>query len=192
MKKRTFRYALPVLLFIVISIVISACSKTEAFSPVFLVGPNGNYSGFSDITESLTIDKAASMGYVAIDGQRIAENSDIWEDFVKDSSKGNNSSVRLVYFYTNSSVYVIDIFYNNEKYYLFDNSVEQQNTDGFNYLLKLEGTFGIPAKQTIAFILADNESITFDQYMTSMLSSSMDVIQAVQPNRLIMFLLPES
>ena len=167
---------------------LTSCSKTEGFSPVFLVDANGAYSGFSNVTQPLDIEKAASLGYVAIDGQRIAENSDIWENFVSDSARGNDSSVRLVYFYTNKSVYIVDIFYNNGQYFLFDSSAEKQNTDGFAHLLRLEGSFGMPARDTVVLVLADDESITFDQYMTAMFSSSTEVIQSIQPSRLIMLL----
>lgn len=171
---------------------LTSCRSTEGFSPVFFVDANGIYSGFGNVTESLDIEKAASLGYVAIDGQRIAENSDVWENFVSDSARGDDSSVRLVYFYTNKSVYIIDIFYNNGQYYLFDSSMEKQNTDGFAHLLRLEGSFGMPARDTIVLLLADDESITFDQYMTAMFSSSTEVIQSVQPSRLIMLQLADN
>lgn len=193
MKKKPLRTTATILITIMIFAgLLSSCSKTERFSPEFLVDADGVYSGFDNVTESLDIEKAASLGYVAIDGQRIAENSDVWENFVSDSTRGNDSSVRLVYFYTNKSVYIIDVFYNNGQYYLFDSSVEKQNTDGFDNLLRLEGSFGMPARDTIVLLLADDESITFDQYMTAMFSSSTEVIKSVQPSRLIMLQLADN
>jgi hypothetical protein len=192
MTKKTSWYVTVAVLITAVVLALSACGKQTGFSPVFMVDANGIYSGFSDVTESLDIEKAETLGYVAIDGQLIVKNSGIWENFVSQSARGNNSSVRLVYFYTNKSVYIIDVFYNNGQYYLFDSSVEVQNTDGFDHLLRLEGSFGMPKRDTVILLLADDESITFDQYMTAMFSSNTEVIQSVQPSRLIMLMLPEN
>ncbi|HPJ22470.1 MAG TPA: hypothetical protein PLP30_11805 [Clostridia bacterium] len=177
------------ILLMIVLIIFTSCNTNDTFAPVLSLDEKGVYTGFRNAPESVTLESAESLGYIVIDGQRVAENKDVWDKFVDDSSRKKDASARLVYFLNNKSVYLVDIFYSGGRYFIFDSSAEEPKSSGFDYLLTLEGSFGMPARETRLHILADDSSITFDKYMTAMFSSNTEVIQSVQPSRMIMMLL---
>jgi hypothetical protein len=178
-----------ILLFVSISLVIVSCTKTnENKSLKFSFDKSGNYIGFSDLPLNYTIEKAKGDGYFVMQNSEIIANKNEWDNFLKVSSRKENTSIRIVKFYSKNSgsPYFSDLFYNDGYYYLFDSSAESQKEQPYSYLLTLKGRFGNPAKESSAIVLTNDSTLTFDEVMKAMLSSNTDYVKSISPFKLIM------
>lgn len=158
--------------FIVVILVLScsislltACSSNNS-TLEFSFEPKVLYTGFQNLPQDYSLKDAEKDGCVAIQELKIVANQKTWDKFVKVAKRGINTSIRLVYSNTyvgGSSVSVIDLFYNDGAYYLFDSSAESLEKRPFEYLIALEGQYGDLLQKNRLFILADNnKEITFD------------------------------
>lgn len=158
-------------------------------SPVFSLDNNGNYTGFSDLPQDYTVEKAKEDGYYVTQDLETVANEDVWTRFVTDSSDKINTGIRIVQFYEDSDEdpFFLDLFYQDGYYYLFDSSAEKQEKQPYTYLLSLTGKFGNPAKDSGAVVLTDDDSLTFSMVMKSLLSSNTRVINSIPFYRIVMF-----
>lgn len=83
--------------------------------------------------------------------------------------------------------YYLDLFYIDGYYYAFDSSAENHEKNPYKYLLKLEGQFGNPIRDTGIILLTDDPTMTFDMVIRSALSSDINYIKSIPPYKLIMF-----
>lgn len=155
----------------------------------FLFDTNENYIGFINAPIKYTVEDAEKDGCFVKQGIEIIANNDVWDNFIETTSQGKNIGIRIVGFYEDdsNSPYFTDLFFNDGYYYLFDSSSENQEKQPFLYLLILGGKFGIPLKDHGVVVLTNDNTLTFDIIMKSMLSSSLDFIQSISPYKLIMF-----
>lgn len=179
------------LLFTIVCIagLLTACgAKSSNKTMEFALDADGNYTGFINIPTDYTIEDAQKDGYFVRQGLDVVANSDVWDNYIEAASRGNNTSIRIVGFFEENinEPYFVDIFFNDGYYYLFDNTAESQEKEPFLYLLELEGKAGIPEKDCGAVILTNDNTLTFDDVMTSMLSSDLETIQSISPYRLVM------
>jgi len=166
----------------------TSCSTDNSYMPEFAFDSDNHYTGFDERIDIETPKISSEQGYVVVSDREISGNLKTWKKFVSDSEKGRDTSVRLVVYLDNSQPHICDIFHHEGKYYIFNNIDEEVYKDGYNYLLTLEGRFGMPEKDQKAVILTNNNGITFDIYMNSWLSSNYQASQSIQPTRLVMFL----
>ena len=169
---------------------LTACSANESNETIeFSFDANGNYAGFTTLPANYTIEDAQKDGCFVTQDLDVMANIDVWDNFVKTASKGNNASIRRVLFFEedSNSPYFNDLFFNEGHYYLFDSSSEDQEKHPFLYLLTLKGEFGIPLQDSGVVVLTDDKSLTFDDIMQSMLSSDFNYIQSLSPYKLVMF-----
>ena len=176
-------------LLIAMSVLLAACGA-QVGGVAFSLDKDGNYTGFTDLPENANVENFEKAGYVVRQGIETIAHGDVWQDFVEAAGKGEDAGVRIVSLYTDveDGPYYTDLFFNNGYYYLFDSTAEEQTKEPFKYLLTLEGPFGNPKRDSGVIVLTNDESLTFDEVMGSMLSSSMEYIQSVPPYRLVMFL----
>ena len=180
-----------ILILTCIVVVIIGCSKEKSSDNLlnFSFDKSGNYTGFSNLPSNYTIEDAKTDGYFVTQNSEVIANKNVWDNFVETSLRKENAGIRIVKFYTEStgSPYFLDLFYQDGHYYLFDSSAENQEENPYLYLLTLEGQFGNPLKNSGVILLTDDNTLTFDKFMRSMLSSNMDYIKSVAPYKLIMF-----
>lgn len=176
-------------LLIVVSMLLAACG-VQAGGVAFTLDEDGNYTGFTDLPEDANAEDLEKVGYVVRQGIETIANDDVWQGFVEAAGKGEDAGVRIVNFYEEGAEgpYNTDLFFNNGQYYLFDSTAEEQTKEPFEFLLTLEGQFGNPKRDSGVVVLTNDDTLSFDEVMGSMLSSSMEYIQSVPPFRLVMFL----
>lgn len=183
-----------ILLFVVlissIGLLTASSEKNNDAIITFSLDANGNYTGFSNLSNNYTVEDAEKDGYFVKQDLEVIANNEVWDNFVETARLGMNTGIRMVSFYTEdtNSPYFSDIFFNNGFYYLFDSSSDSQPKQPFLYLLALEGRFGGPLVDCEVAILTNDNALTFDVVMKSMYSSSMDYIKSVSPYKLINFL----
>lgn len=177
-----------ILVFVCISLFTVSCSKTdENKSLKFSFDKSANYVGFSDLPLNYTIEKAKGDGYFVMQNSEIIANKNEWDNFLKVSSRKENTSIRIVKFYSKNSdgPYFSDLFYNDGYYYLFDSSAESQKERPYSYLLTLKGRFGNPVKESTVIVLTNDSTLTFDEVMKAMLSGNTDYVKSISPFKLI-------
>ena len=180
-----------ILVLLCIGLLILGCNKIKNSDNLlnFSFDRSGNYTGFSDLPLNYTIEDVKADGYFATQDLEVVANKNIWDSFVETSFRKENASIRIVNFHTESadSPYFLDLFYKDGYYYLFDSSAENQEKHPYLYLLTLEGRFGNPLRDSGIILLTDDNTLTFDKVMRSMLSSNMAYKKSVSPYKLIMF-----
>ena len=171
---------------------LTACSEknNNTTKLAFSLDTNRNYTGFSNLHMHDTVEDAKKNGYVVVQDSVVIANNEAWINFVETAAQGNNSSIRIASFSTeedNTSSYYSDVFFKDCYYYLIDSSSDKQNLQPFSYLLTLEGKFGSQAKDSRVVVLTNDNALTFNVVMKSLLSSSMEYKQSVPSYRLVMF-----
>ena len=165
-----------------------ACSGNNNLQPEFSFDINSSYTGFDNLPASYTEKEAENDGCLIRYGIKITENQEVWDDFVKAANRGNNISIRMAYFSDDTDYpYIIDVFYIDGYYYLFENTADSNLKQPYKYLLSLEGKFGSPVRDSGVIILTDDDSLTFDIVMKTMYSSDMNYINSISEYQLIMF-----
>lgn len=175
------------LLLLTAAAIITGCIGSH--TPAFVFDHDGNYTGFPSLPVNYTAEDAQRDGfYVSQDSKPIA-NREAWDSFVRDSSQGKNSSVRIAQFYTDNPAgpFFLDLYYRDGSYYLFDSSADDLKKRPYPHLLTLKGQFGNPKRDSGVVVLANDNTLTFDSVMRSMVSSSMEDIKSVPEFQLIMF-----
>ena len=182
-----------VFLLLVVSLVLLAgCneSKTEETAPKFTFDQNIQYTGFQTLPSIYTIEEATKDGYLVTKDLKIIANEDLYSNFIETSSRGKNTSIRLVKFFTNESSkhpFYTDIFYEEGFYYSFDSSAPTQEKEPYKYLLTLEGETGNPLRNSGLIVLSSDENLTFGQIIGAMISSNMSVIESTPKHQILMF-----
>ena len=108
-----------------------------------------------------------------------------WEKFIKNSKNRKDSSIRIMSIY-DDAVYYQDLFYVEGYYRIFDSSSEDLTDYKYKYILDLNGRAPNAAKDSRIVILTDDETLTFDNVLLSMYSSSMEVINSISPYKLVL------
>ena len=182
-----------VFLLLVVSLVLLAgCneSKTEETAPKFTFDQNIQYTGFQTLPVVYTIEEATKDGYLVTKDLKIIANEDLYSNFIETSSRGKNTSIRLVKFFTNESSkhpFYTDIFYEEGFYYSFDSSAPTEEKEPYQYLLALEGKIGNPLVDSGFVVLTNDKTLTFDQVILNMITSSMSVKETIPKHQIIMF-----
>ncbi|WP_066501290.1 hypothetical protein [Abyssisolibacter fermentans] len=151
---------------------------------------NDNYIGFKDISSEYTLEDAKKDEYYVELDSKVYANYNLWEEFIELSSSGENAFIRIIHFYSNedsNSPYFLDLYYNDDYYYLFDSSADELKKEKFLFLVTLEGKYGSPLKDTSITILTNNNMMTFDEFTKAMVSSDLKVLQSIMPYRMLMF-----
>jgi hypothetical protein len=180
-----------ILLLSIIALLILIYNKMNNYSdlPNFSLDINGDYTGFSNLPTNYTIQKAKYDGYLVTQNLAVVANENVWNIFFEASMRKENTGVRIVQFYTDSveDPFFIDLFYNDGYYYLFDSSSINQEKQPLLYLLKLDGSYGNPVRDSGVIVLANDDTLTFDMVMKALSSSSTEVINSIPAFKIVMF-----
>lgn len=150
----------------------------------------GFYTGFTGLPKDYTMMDAAARGYVVKHNLEVVAGGAVWDQFVAASAQGLNTGVRLASFYDNeggSSSSYSDLFFQSGKYYLFEDAAGSRKQEPFSYLLTLKGKFGGPSRDTTVILLTNDNTLTFDKYMTALYSSNSEVIKSILPYQFVSY-----
>ena len=180
------KYAIA-LAIIAIMLSVSSCSTSE------IVKISPDYIPYGEVPADYTLGQAKADGCVVFEDGDITSGQELWDDFVRLSDDGMPCVIRLVNYYTlegqgNMSaelyeqekdkypqMYWADLTFEKSKYkwYTVENGVEYNRE--FKYMKYMEDTFENPSSDHAGaeyFYLVDDRSVTHDDIMRSMFSSS--------------------
>lgn len=170
---------------------LTSCGENYDETIEFSFDDNGNYTGFSNLPIKYTVEDAKEDGYYVKQDSKDISNRELWDDYINDALKGKDISIRIVNFYTETeedlTVHFNDLFFNGSYYYLFDSSSDNQEKQPYKYLLTLEGKFGNPLRDSGVVVLTNDNTLTFNDVMKSLVSSNLEYIKSVSSYRLVMF-----
>lgn len=180
--KKTF-----IFMYIAMMIVfMSSCSSASDNNLTYSFDSMENYTGFVNIPEDYTVEQAEKDGcYIRLNANDSA-NELVWSKFIEDSSKGVDSSIRIMSIYDEDTLYS-DLYYRDGSYQLFDSSSEDMKVEKFKYLLDLQGRMSNAVRNSHFVVLTDDEELTFENVIRRMISSSMDVINSISSYRIVFF-----
>ena len=181
-----------VIIVLILTASLVACSEKSNYQLEFIFDTSGSYIGFESLPSEYTMVTAEKDGLVIFTpgAVGISVNEKIWNKFVKRTRWGKDSDIRLARFNDESDYpYIVDIFYREGAYYLFDNTADSFEKQPYKYLLTLKGQFGMPLRESGVVVLSDDNTLTFDVIMKTMLSSDMNYKQSISDYKLIMYML---
>lgn len=172
---------------IVMLLSLSACGSTKSeneYEPILKLDDKGNYTGFLNLPEDYTPDKALEDGcfVVAEDSEKkgspkLYGGKEHWDAFHDTSSKGEEAFLRVVTFLP-EGIFYNDLYYSDGYYHHFHNDrntlSDTPKDRPYKYLRALTDKFGNPPKDSTMYVLTDSLELTFKDVMWSMLSSSME------------------
>lgn len=171
---------------ITIMILLTACNNAVPIT--YDIDDGGEYTGFLELPTDYTMDMAGDDGHLIKEDGQIVANEGSFDSFIKKSKNGEDTMLRMVSFQSDADdVYFCDLFYRDGLFYLFDSSAKVQTPQSYKYLLKINGTVGIPKKDRYMYILTDDDTLTYDLVFQSMFSSNSEVIKSISKHRIIMF-----
>jgi len=178
-----------VIIVLILTAGLVTCSEKSNYQLEFTFDASGSYIGFESLPSEYTMESAKKDGLIIFSVFGVIENERIWEKFIKNAGLGKDSSIRMAYFTDESDYpYILDLFYREGAYYLFDSGADSLEKQPYKYLLTLRGQFGMPLRESGVVILSDDNSFTFDIVMKTMHSSDVNF----SDYRLIMYLLDDS
>ena len=169
---------LAIILILVIASGMASCASGKETNKTPTYDGEGNYLGFSDITESYTPEDAAEDGCLVIDSigdDYTTSGYEKWERFVERAEAGENAFLRVVHFIDGVGYYS-DLHYYDGKYILFETNPELGTNKicEFKYLRCLEGNIGMPGEQKKHFyyVLTDSLELTYADVSRTIFASS--------------------
>jgi hypothetical protein len=173
-----------ILIITMILLFFSGCGETSDAAFFSKLDSNGNYTGFSNLSENYTAEQAEKDGcYVRVNLKTVG-GEQFWKDFVKDASNKKNADIRIVTI-LEGGTYFLDVFYDDGYYRAFDSDSEDLHDYKFKYLMTLEGTLPNAAKSGKVTVLTDDKELTYKDVMWKFLSSDMNYIKSISPFKLI-------
>jgi len=165
-------------------------TKNKDISPKFTFDKSENYTGFSDLPKNYTIEAAEDDGYFVTKDLTFAANKDVWDKFVKTSSQKENTSIRIVSFFTEDKKgpYFKDLFYQDGYYYLYDSSATTEKKEEkvpFSYMLVLKQDLSDYWKPLSMIVLTNDKTLTFEKLDKAMLSCNSEALKSVWPYRIV-------
>jgi len=145
------------------------------------------YVGFEDADTNLSRQKCIDLDFVVVEGILIQENYDRVQEFIDRSSEGNTNRLRIATFRDDEGPSYRDLVFDKGLYYFYYMDQENLNAEDFDYLLILEGQWGLPVQDYKMLVVSDDETLTFDEVNKVMVSSSMEYINSVGRHRIVLF-----
>ncbi len=177
------------LFLIILLTLITACSKKE-------------YILLQDIPDNYSLKDAKADKCVVFENSDITSGKSIWDSFVKTTSEGKVSAVRLGYYYTLDDpsryskeyydeikddypvLYMQDLSFDGNKYFIEFIEDGQLRSKEYSYLMKYDGKPKSPSAtfaEYTFYVLVDDNTVTWDEIERGMLSSKLgDAIDHVK------------
>lgn len=165
----------------------NTAGETAGNAVALTLDMRGNYTGFAGLPGDYTIEEAAAAGYVVLHNSELAEGQEVWDQFMDSVVQGGDNGIRMANFFDDEtgSPFYCDLFVQDKKYYLFDNTAESQKQEPFAHLLNLTGQVGNPLKDSRFIVLTNDSNLTFEDIWKSMISSDTAVINSIAPYRVV-------
>lgn len=169
---------------LMILLLFSGCAETSNAALFSKLDSNGNYTGFSNLSENYTAEQAEKDGcYVRVNSKTVG-GEQFWKDFIQDASNKKDADIRIVIIWKDGT-YFVDVLYEDGYYRAFISDSEDLHDYKFKYLMTLEGTLPNAAKSGTVTILTDDKELTYNDVMWKFLSSDMSYKESISPFRLL-------
>lgn len=147
----------------------------------------GYYKGFDDLNNSYKLEAVVDSDTCVFFDSQMFANKDLLETFIRRAKDGEAGFLRIAKFYSDhiDQPYFMDLYFQDDSYYAFDSSVDQEEAVGFSYLLTLDGEFGNPVRENQLILLTNDDSVTFAQWTKAIFSSQLSVSRRIDPYKLI-------
>jgi len=176
-----------IMMLICISVLLAGCVKTKASdkSLSFSFNKNEYYTGFSDLPSKLTLEKAKEDGYFTIKDEEIFANKEVWDKFDKVSSRKENTSIRIAFFseFEPKGPAYLDLYYKDGSYYMFNSTKKNEQKKPYEYLLTLDGRMPSAAVTETYFVLANDNTWTFEKLSNIVFSSNREKLKSLSEIR---------
>ena len=172
MKRRLF-YTLFILMLLGVGI-LAELSKP---APRLTFDENGNYTGFHDIPENYTVERARQDGCIIHDMTQPSDNglmqNPIWREFVETAAKKRPASVRIMFIFDHpDSPSYQDVFYQDGSYCTFSSSAHDMQRRNFPYLLERSGRLPNASRDgSIAVLCIEQDKSYTEIHMDYLLSA---------------------
>lgn len=171
------------LLFVLMTILLTACAKTEESLP------------YNQLPDDYSLENAKSDDCVVFENLDITAGQSVWEKFITSTTNGKPSTVRLAFYYTLNNpshysaeyyeeikddypaLYIMDLSYDSNKYMLYYKADEQEYTKEFSYLVKYTGkprSSSAVFSEYVYYVLVNDNSVTWEDIEDGMFSSQSD------------------
>jgi len=171
-----------------LAVMISGCAGALKITrnTNFNFDADGNYIGFETlpIPADYTAEQAVKDGCYVTKNLVEAGGSEAWESFIRNSKDGKASFVRIMSIFDEGTYYE-DLFYADGYYRIFDSSAADLTDHKYKYILDLRGRMSNAERDSRFVVLTDDNTLTFDDVMLSMISSSTVVIDSISPYKLV-------
>ncbi len=144
------------------------------------------------LPENYSLDDAKKAGVIIHENGDITYGQKIWDEFLRETEKGNAASVRIGNYYTlrdkshydeqyyeqikndYPKFYVFDLFYDGEKYTVTEYEDGKEITASFKYLRKFEGDAESPTatfSSYTRYALTNDSTVTWERLTYGLYSS---------------------
>ena len=175
-----------VVLFICVFVLTLGCENQENTDCLqnIPLDSSGEYLGFSDVPDLIyySVEDAKEDGCFVIYHTEVLENYNVWENFVNKSIKKENSYIRIVYpsLDKNSAESVLDLYYLDGHYYLFDFNAQDKNSELYSHLLILSANSDNPNIGQRFIVLSNDKSLTFETLKNKIYSSKAEFSDSIE------------
>ena len=156
---------------------------------------NASELPYNQLPKNYTLDDAKADGCVVYEDSDITSGQSVWDEFIKDTDDGKNSTVRLVFYYTLGDpshyseeyyaeikddypvFYIMELSYDGDKYTLFQTEDGKDYKDVYRYLVKYSGepsSDSATYSEYTYYVLVNDNTLTWKDIEDGMLSSQSD------------------
>lgn len=171
-----------ILFLISILSLLTACSKKEERKPLL------------ELPDNYSLEDAKKDDCVVFENGSISSGQSVWDSFIKKTSEGKASIVRLGYYYTLDDplkyskeyydeikddypvLYMGDLSFDGNKYLIESMEDGQIFSKEYSYLMKYNGKPKSPSalfSEYTYYVLVNDNTVTWDEIQRGMLSSKM-------------------
>lgn len=154
---------------------------------------NNNLSDLKTLTNNYSLEQAKVDGCLVMEDGDVTSGKRVFDDFLEKTSQDKDAKIRVVEYYTldKSSIseeiyekekdnypvmFITDVVYENGEFktYSYANNDEELFEKTYKYMIKDEFSANPEAIFTTStyYLLVNDKSITYDEIMKSLLSSS--------------------
>ena len=146
--------------------VISSCASSVK------ADPSADYIDFKEASNTYTAKDAEAAGYLVISRMKITSGLAAWEDFIKRTEQGRPARIRIARTYGSAKedgempILLTEVEYDGKAYILRDCYDDTVSEDTYRCLLRFEEDPPRPMPSyvsVISYVLADDDSLTWDQ-----------------------------
>lgn len=154
------------MLLICAMIILTSCSRNNDIQEGL-----PNFTDINDLPTSYTLEDAKLDGCVVFEDLTLRSGESNWNEFIDLSQSDQEATIRIVFYYSDDSVfYIKDLSFDGSYYYVSEKDVETKQYKYLNhYSIKPDNDASY--KTFDYYILVNEKDISFDSLEKSMASS---------------------